>query len=68
MFGLFALSGKATAWAGPMLLGWATFAFDSQRAGMATILIFFIAGMALLAGVAEPAREDAGGERASKRP
>lgn len=59
MFGLYALSGKATAFVGPALLGWATLVFDSQRAGMATILIFFIAGMALLAGVAEPAREDA---------
>lgn len=51
MFGLFALSGKATAFAGPALLAWATVAFDSQRAGMATILIFFLGGLALLAGV-----------------
>ncbi|NQU61350.1 MAG: MFS transporter [Rhodospirillales bacterium] len=51
MFGLFALSGKATAFAGPALLAWATVAFDSQRAGMATILVFFIGGLVLLAGV-----------------
>lgn len=55
MFGLFALSGKATAWAGPMLLGWATFAFDSQRAGMATILVFFVVGLLVLLPLKEPA-------------
>lgn len=54
MFGLYALSGKVTAFMGPWLLGWATLAFDSQRAGMATILLFFLAGLALLAAVKEP--------------
>lgn len=48
MFGLYALSGKATAFAGPIILALATDAFDSQRAGMATILIFFIVGWVLL--------------------
>jgi len=48
MFGLYALSGKATAFLGPMLLAAATAAFDSQRAGMATILLFFLSGLALL--------------------
>jgi MFS transporter, UMF1 family len=48
MFGLYAFSGKATAFIGPALLGVVTTAFDSQRAGMATILIFFVIGMALL--------------------
>ncbi|MHA1567984.1 MAG: MFS transporter, partial [Alphaproteobacteria bacterium] len=57
MFGLYALSGKATAFIGPALLGWTTLQFDSQRAGMATVLVFFVVGMALLAGVPEPARE-----------
>jgi UMF1 family MFS transporter len=51
MFGLFALSGKATNFAGPLVLGWATLAFDSQRAGMATIIVFLIAGLWLLRGV-----------------
>ncbi|MCZ6608166.1 MAG: MFS transporter [Alphaproteobacteria bacterium] len=51
MFGLYALSGKATAFIGPALLAWVTALFHSQRAGMATILVFFIAGLALLAGV-----------------
>ncbi|MHA1113269.1 MAG: MFS transporter [Alphaproteobacteria bacterium] len=57
MFGIYALSGKATAFIGPALLGWTTLQFDSQRAGMATVLVFFVVGMALLAGVPEPARE-----------
>ncbi len=48
MFGLYALSGKATAFLGPALLGWVTAIFMSQRAGMATILIFFVVGFALL--------------------
>ena len=55
MFGLYALSGKATAFLGPLLLAWATTAFDSQRAGMATVLIFFIAGFVLLLPLKEPA-------------
>ncbi len=51
MFGLYALSGKATAFLGPALLGFATGAFDSQRAGMATILLFFVVGLWLMRGV-----------------
>ncbi|MGE0719038.1 MAG: MFS transporter, partial [Alphaproteobacteria bacterium] len=51
MFGLFALSGKITAFMGPAALAWATLAFDSQRAGMATILVFFVIGFAILATV-----------------
>lgn len=54
MFGLYALSGKITAFAGPAFLAWATLAFDSQRAGMATILVFFVIGGGLLIGVREP--------------
>ena len=51
MFGLYALSGKATAFMGPALLAWMTVAFESQRAGMATILVFFAVGLALLTPV-----------------
>lgn len=51
MFGLFALSGKATAFMGPAVLGLATTAFASQRAGMATILVFFVVGLFLLRAV-----------------
>lgn len=48
MFGLYALSGKVTAFAGPMVLAWATHLADSQRAGMATILLFVGGGLGLL--------------------
>jgi len=53
MFGLYAFSGKATAFLGPALLGAVTAAFDSQRVGMATILVFFVLGMILLLRVPE---------------
>jgi len=56
MFGLYAMSGKATAFVGPFALGMVTLAFDSQRAGMGTVLIFFAVGLALLWRVKEPAR------------
>lgn len=48
MFGLYALSGRITAFLGPWLLGVATLTFDSQRVGMATMLVFFIIGALLL--------------------
>lgn len=54
MFGLYALSGKATAFIGPALLAWATAASGSQRWGMATILGFFVIGGLLLLTVKEP--------------
>lgn len=56
MFGLFALSGKATAFLGPVVFGLATAGFDSARAGMATILVFFLVGAALLVAVPAPRR------------
>jgi len=51
MFGLYALSGKATAFLGPMLVGALTAASDSQRVGMGGILIFLVLGGWLLRGV-----------------
>lgn len=48
MFGLFALSGKATAFIGPAALAAVTAAFESQRAGMVTILVFFVVGGVLM--------------------
>lgn len=47
-FGLFAFSGKATAFLGPLILATVTQVFDSQRAGMATIVVFLAVGFALL--------------------
>jgi UMF1 family MFS transporter len=48
MFGLYALSGRVTAFMGPWILGAVTLAYSSQRAGMATVLIFFVVGGLLL--------------------
>lgn len=56
MFGLYAFSGRITAFVGPWLLGLATFYFQSQRAGMTTIILFFIAGGILMCYVCEPSR------------
>lgn len=55
MFGLFALSGKATTFLGPIVLGTVTEMFNSQRAGMASVLCFFLVGLLLLIPVKEPA-------------
>jgi UMF1 family MFS transporter len=52
MFGLFALSGKATAFFGPLLVGWVTYLSGSQRLGMSTILLFFVVGFFLMLPVA----------------
>jgi len=52
-FGFFAFSGKVTSFMGPFLLGTVTAAFGSQRAGVATVLLFFLAGGTLLATVNE---------------
>lgn len=48
MFGLFALSGKATAFLGPFLVSGLTWASGSQRVGMSAILAFFVIGFALM--------------------
>jgi UMF1 family MFS transporter len=48
MFGLYALSGRITAFIGPWLLGMMTLSFGSQRVGMATVLVFFAIGGLLL--------------------
>ena len=54
MFGLYALTGKITAYIGPFLLGTVTYWTGSQRLGIATILGFFVVGMILLLPVQEP--------------
>lgn len=57
MFGLYALSGKVTAFLGPLVVGTVTLWAGSQRVGMATILIFFAAGFLLLATLKVTKRE-----------
>lgn len=58
MFGLFALSGKVTAFLGPLLVGWLTFFSGSQRIGMSVIIAFFVIGMALMATVPQVKNEE----------
>lgn len=52
-FGFFAFSGKATSFLAPLAYGEASRAFGSLRAGVATVLVFFVVGMLLLARVRE---------------
>ena len=59
MFGLYSLTGKAAGFLGPAALGWATASFGSQRAGMASILVFFAVGFALMLTVRDPHRQNA---------
>jgi UMF1 family MFS transporter len=54
-FGFYAFSGKATAFLGPLLLGVLTTTFDSQRAGVAVVLVFFVVGWLVLNTVDEAA-------------
>jgi UMF1 family MFS transporter len=50
-FGLFALTGKVTSFTGPLLIGAITAITASQKAGMAVLVLFFVAGLGLLARV-----------------
>jgi UMF1 family MFS transporter len=52
-YGFFAFSGKAIAFMGPLLLGIFTGIFESQRAGVATVILFFVLGGLLLLKVDE---------------
>lgn len=55
-FGLYSLAGKATAFLGPVVVAWVTEAWASQRLGIASLLVFFVAGFLLMLQVKEPAR------------
>ncbi len=52
-YGLYAFTGKSIAFFGPLAFGLVTSLFGSQRAGMTTILFFWVAGIALLMKVRE---------------
>ena len=60
MFGLMALSGKVTAFMGPLLVGWLTYLAGSQRIGMSVIVLLFVIGFILLYRIpdAEKVKED----------
>jgi UMF1 family MFS transporter len=52
-FGLFAFSGKATAFLAPIVIGLATEMAGSQRVGLAMVLIFIGTGLVTMAFVHE---------------
>jgi UMF1 family MFS transporter len=52
-FGLFALSGRATAWMAPLAIGLVTEATQSNRLGVACVLVFLVLGFVLLWPVRE---------------
>ncbi len=64
-FGLYAFTGKATAFLGPLILAWVTVETGSQRAGMATTLVFLVVGLVLLLSVRLPGGEGSGGTKLS---
>ncbi len=47
-FGLYALSGTATAFLGPLLVGVATSVFESQRVGFSSVLLLLVGGMVIM--------------------
>ena len=52
-FGFFAFSGKATAFLGPLLMGQLTDIFQTQRAGISIVILFFVVGSLILTTVNE---------------
>lgn len=54
-FGLYAVSGNATSFVGPLAIGIVTAAFASQRAGVAVGIAFLLAGLLTLIPVKETA-------------
>jgi MFS transporter, UMF1 family len=52
-FGLYALSGKATAFLAPLMISLATAASGGQRAGLLVVVVFLTAGLLLLLPVRE---------------
>lgn len=59
IFGLYALSGSATAWLAPLLVEHFTATYQSQRAGFASIGILLIVGFAMLMFVRPPGKSAA---------
>lgn len=55
VFGLYALSGSATAWLAPGLVAYFTTAYQSLRAGFASVALLLLVGLALLLFVKPPA-------------
>jgi len=60
-YGLFALSGRATAWMAPLFIAIVTAAVHSNRLGVACVLFFLVLGFALLWNVREERADVQGG-------
>ncbi|MCW5752313.1 MAG: MFS transporter [Alphaproteobacteria bacterium] len=56
-YGMYSLSGKATAFLAPFVVARATDGFDSQRAGLAAIAVFLVVGFLLMIPVREEQAE-----------
>lgn len=63
MFGLYAFSGKATAFLGPALVAWITTATGSQRLGLSTVVVLFLIGFLLMLSVPPANRMEQDGQR-----
>lgn len=53
LYGLFALSGKATVWLGPLLFGLVLGVTGDQRAALTPLIVMFVIGLLLMFGVDE---------------
>jgi UMF1 family MFS transporter len=53
-FGVYAMSGTATSFVGPLAIGVVTSITHSQRIGIASGIVFLVVGMVLLLRVKEP--------------
>ncbi|WP_075635945.1 MFS transporter [Rhizobium rhizosphaerae] len=62
IFGLYALTGRATSFLAPAAVGLVTVATGSARLGMATLILFLVAGLILLATTPYPAERVKDGE------
>ncbi len=52
-YGLYAFTGKSVSFLGPLMFGLAVTFFETQQAGMATIILFWVVGLLLLLRVKE---------------
>ena len=57
-FGLFALSGKATSFLGPVAAATVTSLSGSQSLGLGTAVVFFLVGLGIMMTVREPERPE----------
>ena len=64
LFGLYALAGRATGPLGAAMVGWATLATGSQKAGIAVVTVSLLIGLGLLLPVREKRGEHGAGAAA----